>query len=155
MKVEAVALLACLAEERSSETWWRWSFTRWPWWMREREGATGERENERELARSSPSKRGARLRRSGAQVRREEATRQGSQGRVATEGGAQLCMVTTVLFLFHTLNDRSKPPQKYKLKLNLRSFLIPNTFSFGTNGSNKCCRAMRDLQHCLKDHGQI
>ena len=64
-------------------------------------------------------------------------------------------MVAMVLFLFQTLNDRSKPPQKYKLKLNLRPLLTPNTFSFGTNGSNKCCRAMRDIQYFLKDLGQI
>ena len=44
-------------------------------------------------------------------------------GRAAIEGGARLCLVTTVLFLFQTLNDRSKPPQKYKLKLNLRPLL--------------------------------
>ena len=68
-------------------------------------------------------------------------------GRAAIEGGARLCMVTTVLFLFQTLNDRSKPPQKYKLKLNLRPLLTPN--------SNKCCRAMRDIQYFLKDLGQI
>ena len=76
-------------------------------------------------------------------------------GCAATEGGTRLYRVATVLFLFQTLNDRSKPPQKYKLKLNLRPLLTPNTFSFGTNGSNKCCRAMRDIQYFLKDLGQI
>ena len=146
--------MACPAEERSSETWRRWSFTRRPWWTREREGATGERENERALAWSSPSKRCTRLRRGGTQVRHEEATRKARRTR-GNRRRRSACMVATVLFLFQTLNNRSKPPQKYKLKLNLRPLLTPNTFSFGTNGSNKCCRAMRDIQYFLKDLGQI
>ena len=47
----------------------------------------------------------------------------------------------------------SNSTSKTRLNIHLCPFISPNKFSLGTNGSNKCCRAIWGLQLCLKVFG--
>jgi hypothetical protein len=140
-KAEAVAHLACPAKEPSSETWRRWSFTRRPWWTREREGAKGERKNERALARSSLLNVALSL--------GEVAHRWGAR---RPRGVARRCTVGHDAAFAEGVQKLKKQilPQTYKLKPIFRTSLTPKPRRFGKNSVNKSCRSTYQLQLLLK-----
>ena len=78
-------------------------------------------------------------------------------GEVASEGSieepcgvALLPVVGHDTIRFSILKEVTNTTAKIHGNINLCPLLTLNSFSFGTSGSNKCCRATRDLQLCLK-----
>jgi hypothetical protein len=112
---------------------------------RDREERPREWENEgREgaRARSSPSPRSARLRRGGAQVRREGATR--CEG--AESVGHCCCAESTTWCAVNTTSN-------VQLKLHFYSPPSPNPVGICENFSNISCRATCQVQLCLYEFG--
>ena len=102
-----------------------------------------ERAEEREVASASEEQRAP-----GARFTCTEVGRGGKRGGTQEpRGGKPLYMSATF--------KNSRLAQKClntRLNLHFLASLSPKPFSFGTRGSNKCCRSIGKLQHCQYQH---
>ena len=139
-------LLARSGEARRQGTAAAASFTARPWWRRTvlRAWRRRERAEEREVASASEEQRAP-----GARFSCTEVGRGGKRGGTQAPRGGKALFIMSATFKNSRLVQKC---QNTRLNLHILASLSPKPFSFGTRGSNKCCRATGNLQNFQHQH---